>query len=175
MLKRKKMINIKLLIIALLITFTTLSQTKEEALRDAKITSKATLSEDFSTVLKHTLPSVTNLMGGKEKALNTIKISFDNMKKQGFVFEKADVVNVSEVVKEQNEYRCYIENSNQMKLPHMRIKSKSYLLGIYDADGKKWWFIEAEKMKNKAILDQILPNFKTSLIIPKDEITTESL
>ncbi|APG65818.1 hypothetical protein LPB136_10780 [Tenacibaculum todarodis] len=167
--------NLKLIIIALLVSFTTFSQTKEDAIRDAKITSKATLSEDFNTVLKHTLPSVTKLMGGKEKALNIIEIAFKNMKGQGFIFEKADVVAVSEIVKEQGQYRCYIENLNQMKMPHMRIKSKSFLLGIYDDEGKKWWFIEAEKMKNKVVLDQILPNFETSLNIPKDEMTTEKL
>lgn len=40
------------------------SQTKEDALNDAKTTSKATLEMDFETVLKHTLPKVVDMMGG---------------------------------------------------------------------------------------------------------------
>lgn len=169
------MMKFKISLILFLVSLVSFSQTKEDALRDAKITAKATLNSDFNTVFKYTLPSVIDLMGGKENALNVVKSSFDDMKKQGFVFEKADVVSVSEVVSEDGQFRCFIENNNVMVMDNMRIKSKSYLLGIYNEKDKSWWFIEADKLKNKAIADQILPNFKTSLKIPKDEVKFEKL
>ncbi|WP_299521469.1 hypothetical protein [Winogradskyella sp.] len=167
-----KRLCIGLLLISCLIGF---SQSKEDAKRDAEITAKATLEMDFKTVLKHTLPSVVEMMGGEETALGYIKSMFDSMKAQGFVFEKADVVSVSDIVEEQGQHRCVIENMNQMKMSNQRIKSKSYLLGIYNNKADFWWFIEAKQLKNKALVNQIIPDFKTSLDIPEDEIQSEPI
>jgi hypothetical protein len=151
------------------------SQTKEDALKDALATSKATLDMDFDTVLKHTHPKVIEIMGGKEAALILLQTTFESMKTQGFVFEKAEIRNVSEIIKEQHQYRCFIEGYNQMKIASQRIKSKSYLLGIYNEAESFWWFIEAKQLKNKAMLDEVLPNFKTRLKIPEDNVEVEPI
>ncbi len=151
------------------------SQTKTEALKDAKTTSKATLEMDFETVLKHTLPSVLDMMGGKDAALKVIESTFEGMKAQGFVFEKADINGVSEIVKEQGQFRCVVEGYNQMVMSGQRISSKSYLLGIYNEADNYWWFIEAKQFKNDALKDQILPNFETALEIPEDEMKVEPI
>ncbi len=153
----------------------TTEELKTSALRDAKITSSATLKMDFETVFKHTHPNIIKLMGGKEKGIELLKNTFETMKTQGFVFEKADILGVSDIVFEQEKYRCYIEGFNQMTMNGMRIKSKSYLLGIYNKEDKIWYFIEAKQLKNKAMLDMVLPNFKTSLVIPKDDMQTEKI
>ncbi len=169
--------NLKTLLLIGLITvsFNGYSQTKEDALNDAKITSKATLNMDFKTVLKYTPPKIVNIMGGEDAALNLMNTTFDNMKTQGFEFEQADVLSVSEILQEQGEYRCYIEGYNQMKMGDQRIKSKSYLFGIYNEKGQHWWFMEAKQLKNKAMLEQLFPGFETELNIPEDEVTTETI
>tara|TARA_R110002073_G_scaffold123234_1_gene266761 strand:+ start:56613 stop:57113 length:501 start_codon:yes stop_codon:yes gene_type:complete len=151
------------------------SQTKEEVLRDAKITSKATLNSDFKTVFKHTYPPIIKLMGGEDTALSLVKGAFDSMKEQGLSFEKADVISVSKIIEEQGQYRCYVENNYEMKMPGVKIISKSYLLGIYDKDKKIWYFLEADKLKNSSLVDQILPDFKTSLNIPENDMKTEKI
>jgi hypothetical protein len=150
-----------------------LAELKEFALRDAKISSEAALKMDFETVLKYTHPGVIKLMGGKEKGLELIKSIFEKMMSQDFVFEKADVIGASDVVFEQNEYRCYIEGFNQMTMNGVRTKSKSYLLGIYNTTDKFWYFIEAKQLKNEALFNMVFTDFKTSLVIPDDDMTTE--
>lgn len=145
---------------------------KTQALIDAKATSNATLKKDFKIVLKHTYPPILKLMGGKGNALTTIENMFNTMETQGFVFEKADILSVSNVVKEQNQYRCIVEGFNQIAMSGQRISSKSYLLGIYNEDDKLWCFLEAKQLKNKALLEQVLPDFKTSLQIPEGEMKT---
>jgi hypothetical protein len=169
--------KLKTLIVIVLVAlnFNVFSQTKEDALSDAKIASKATLEMDFDTLLKYTLPSVLDMMGGKDAALTLLKSTFDGMKLQGFVFEKADIIGVSDIVKEQGQYRCIVEGNNQMKMASQRIKSKSYLLGIYNDADAHWWFIEAKQLKNKAMTDQVLPEFKTSLDIPDDDVEVEDI
>ncbi|MFP4844557.1 hypothetical protein [Winogradskyella sp. PE311] len=169
--------KIKTIIFLLLIAlnFNAFSQTKEDALSDAKIASKATLEMDFELLLKYTLPKVIDLMGGKDAALTLLKSTFDGMKTQGFVFEKAEILGVSEIVKEQGQYRCIIEGKNQMKMTGQRIKSKSYLLGIYNDVESHWWFIEAKQLKNKAMTAQVLPEFETVLEIPDDQVEVEEI
>ncbi|WP_179333972.1 hypothetical protein [Winogradskyella costae] len=171
------MTNIKKVLLVVLITISAngFSQTKTDALRDAKIASKASLEMDFETVLKHTLPSLLDMMGGKDAALKVIASTFENMKTQGFIFEKADINGVSEIVKEQGQYRCIVEGFNQMVISQQRISSKSTLLGIYNQADNYWWFIEANKLKNDALTNQILPDFKTSLEIPDDDVKVEPI
>jgi len=168
----------KIYIIALLFFLNSnlsISQNKKDALRDAKIASESTLKMDFEKLLNYTHPNVVKLMGGKEKGLELLKSTFKTMGEQGFVFEKAEVISVSDIVFEQGEYRCIVEGLNQMKTPQMRIKSKSYLLGFFDDSKKIWYFIEADKIKNKAIADQIFPGFDTKLVIPDDTMETEEI
>ncbi len=168
----------KIFVVVLFVTFSAYSQNialKKSALRDAKIAAEATLNSDFDLLLKHTYPPIIEVMGGKENALSIIKAAIKGMKEQGMVFEKAEVVSVSDIVNDDGEYRCYVEGNNQIKMPGMRIKSKSYLLGIYNEEQKFWYFLEAEKLKNKALADKVLPNFKTALVIPPDTMETETI
>ena len=164
-----------ILLVFVTLSVSVFSQTKEDALIDANTTSKATLAMDFDTVLKHTLPKVVDMMGGKEAALTLLTSTFDSMKTQGFEFEKADIISVSEIVEEQGQYRCIIEGFNQMKMAKQRIKSKSYLLGIYNEADGYWWFVETKQLKNKTLLDMVLPEFETSLVIPDDDVHVEKI
>ncbi|MFK7832158.1 MAG: hypothetical protein AB8B52_02670 [Winogradskyella sp.] len=166
----------KILVLVLIVTsFNVFAQNKTDALRDAKATSKATLDMDFDTLLKHTLPSVIDMMGGKDAALTLLKTTLEGMKLQGFVFEKADIKGVSEIVKEQGQFRCIVEGFNQMKMSEQRISSKSYLLGIYNETEKFWWFVETKQLKNETLVNKILPDFETALDIPEDEVTAEAI
>ena len=151
-----------------------ISQTKDEALIDAKKTAKATLNSDFRTVLDYTFPPVLKLMGGKEKALEIIAKAMSNMKSSGFVFESADVISVSEIVEEQNQHRCIIKNINVMTFNGQKITSESYLFGIYNEEQSRWNFIEAKQLANPAI-NQVLPDFKTELVIPQGKVSTEKI
>jgi len=169
----------KFLLLLFFVVYTSFSQStdllKQRALRDAKIAAEATLNADYNLLLKHTYPPIIEMMGGIENALSTIQAAMSSMKDQGMVFEKAEVVSISTIVNDNGEFRCYVEGNNQIKMPGIRIKSKSFLLGIYDKEKAIWYFLEAEKLKNKTLTDRILPNFKTALVIPEDTVETEKI
>ena len=168
--------NYKLVLLLFLgLSLNAFAQTKADALRDAKITSKAAKEMDFDLVLKHTLPSVLDMMGGKDVALSVLKATFEGMEDQGFVFEKANVVSVSEVVEEQGQYRCLVESYKQMLMSGQRISSTSHLLGIYNEADNYWWFIETKQLNNNAMTTEILPNFKTGIEIPEDSVSMEAV
>lgn len=147
------------------------AQTKESALADAKITAQATLKGDFKTVLDYTHPNVLKASGGIDVLLPQVEKMMEEMKtNQGFVFKKAEVSEVSKIVEEQGEYRCFVKNLNVMEISGQTYKSTSYLMGFYLDDGDHWVFVEAEKMKNPLQVQAFFPNFKTDLDIPKDTV-----
>jgi len=151
------------------------TQTKKEALRDAKITANAFVRSNIDDLLKHTLPSVIALMGGKEAAKNSMARTMSSMEKQGFKVLKSEITTVSDIVIEQNQHRCVVENEIEMLTDTQRLFSKSYLLGIYNKTDGFWWFIEAKELQTPSIANQILPAFKTDLIIPKNEVCFEAV
>ena len=87
---------------------------KSTAMRDAKAATEATKKEDFKTLLTYTHPNILEAAGGAEVMEEYLKTTFNQMKANGFVYEKVETKSVSDVVKEQGEYRCYVENYNQM-------------------------------------------------------------
>lgn len=147
------------------------AQTKESALADAKITARATLQGDFKTVLDYTHPNVLEASGGIDALLPQIEKLMEDMKtNQGFVFKKADVLEVSEIVQEQGEYRCFVKNLNVMEISGQTYKSTSYLMGFYVPNAEHWVFIEAEKMKNAQARELFFPDFESDLDIPEDSL-----
>jgi hypothetical protein len=169
-----KLKNILLLVLLVSSTIA-FSQTKESAIKDATALSKAKLNMDFDTVIKHTLPAVLDMMGGKEAALEVLKSTMEGAKTQGLVVEKSEVLNVSKVTKEQGQSRCVVEGYTQMTMSGQRVKTKTYYLGIYNDVDKHWWFVEANQLTNKVLVNKILPNFETALEIPDIDVQVEKI
>lgn len=151
------------------------SQTKESALKDASATLKANMDMDYETMIKHSLPAVLDMMGGKDAALKVLKSTMEGAKAQGLVIEKSEIVNVSELKKEQGQSRCIVKGDTQMTMSGQRVKTKIHYIGIYNDVDKYWWFVEAKQLKNKVLANKILPNFETSLEIPEDEVEVEKI
>ena len=165
--------KIKTIITSVVIVISVLSvtaQTKEEAMRDAKLAAQGSLSADYDAIIKYSLPEIIELMGGKEAAKTSISAMYKSMNEQGLVFEKAEIIEVSDVVKEQGQSRCTVKSYNEMTMTGQRLKSTSYLLGIYNDNGNHWTFIEAKQLQTPQLVNQILPDFETALKLPKDDV-----
>lgn len=148
---------------------------KASAMRDAKAATDATLKLDFKTLLTFTHPNILEAAGGADVMEEYLKTTFAQMQANGFAYEKVETKSVSDIVKEQGEYRCYIENYNQMKMNGKRIISTSYMLGFYNETAKKWTFVEAKEMKSAGSIIAYFPNFKTSLDIPENTMEMEDI
>jgi hypothetical protein len=151
------------------------AQTKNQALRDANIAANAFVKGNVDDLLKHTLPSVVSLMGGEESAKNNLERTLSSMEKQGFKVLKSEIISVSDIIQEQNQHRCVVENHIEMITDSQRLFSKSYLLGIYNQKDGFWWFIEAKELQTPQIANQIIPGFKTDLNIPDNDVRFESI
>jgi hypothetical protein len=148
---------------------------KASALRDAQAACDATIKEDFKTLLTYTHPNILVAAGGADVMEEYLKTTFSQMKTNGFAYEIAETKSVSNVVKEQGEYRCYVENYNVMKMNDKRITSTSYMLGFYNETTKKWTFVEAKEMKATGTIIAYFPDFKTSLNIPENTMEVKDI
>lgn len=148
---------------------------KKEAMRDAQAACNATLKEDFKKLLTFTHPNILKAAGGSEVMEEYLKTTFDQMKANGFAYEVAETKAVSDIVKEQGEYRCYVENYNVMRMNDKRITSTSYMLGMYDETAKKWKFVEAKEMKSTGSIIAYFPDFKTSMNIPENTMEVKDI
>lgn len=148
---------------------------KASAIRDAKAACEATIKYDFKTLLTYTHPNIVEASGGAEVMEGFLKTTFDKMKADGFEYEKIVSKSVSDIVKEQGEYRCYVENYYVMKINKKRIISTSYMLGFYNEKARKWTFIEAKEIKSNGIIRSFFPDFKTSMKIPENSMTMEDI
>lgn len=148
---------------------------KKSAMRDAQAACEATLKEDFKTLLTYTHPNILNAAGGADIMEEYLKTTFNQMKANGFSYEIAETKAVSDVVKEQGEYRCYVENYNVMKMNDKRITATSYMLGFYNETTKKWSFVEAKEMKATGSIIAYFPDFKTSLEIPENTMEMKDI
>ncbi|MUU79090.1 hypothetical protein [Winogradskyella endarachnes] len=169
--------KLKKIVLLALITVSTIafSQTKESALNDATAAVKANLDMNFDIVVKHTLPAVLDMMGGKEAALQVLKSTMEGAKAQGLVIEKSDVISVSKVTKEQGQSRCIMTSYTEMIMSGQRVKSTIHFVGIYNDVDNYWWFIEAKQLKNEVLANKIAPNFETSFEIPEDAVQVEKI
>jgi ketosteroid isomerase-like protein len=171
----------KKIIVLLLIACTTqmfsqdVKALKASALRDAKAACKATLDEDFKTLLTFTHPNIINAAGGVEIMEEFLESTFNQMKASGFKYEIAEAKSVSDIVKEQNEYRCYVENYNVMSMNDKRIISTSYMVGFYNETTKKWTFVEAKELKSSGTIATYFPDFKTSMEIPENTMEMKDI
>jgi len=148
---------------------------KASAMRDAKAACKATIDEDYKTLLSFTHPNLIKAAGGVEVMEEFLKSTFDQMKAGGFKYETAETKSVSDVVKEQGEYRCYVENYNVMLMNKKRITATSYMIGFFNESTKKWTFVEAKEMKDTGTIISYFPDFKTSMKIPENTMDIEDI
>lgn len=152
-----------------------MSTLKASALRDANAACKATLDQDFKSLLTYTHPNILKAAGGAEVMEEFLKSTFAEMNAGGFKFEVAETKSVSDIVKEQGEYRCYVENYNVMRMKDKRIISTSYMIGFYNETTKKWTFVEAKEMKNTGSVAMYFPDFKTSMKIPENTMEMKDI
>lgn len=157
------------LVMAPALTAQTEDELKALAMEGARICGQATVDGDFATLMDYTVPTIVELMGGKNTALSSIKAQMKTMENDGFEIVSSEVLKLTGFAFEQNEYRCIIKNRITMNTPKGGLESTSYLFGFYDETAGQWYFTEAKRLKDPSVMEQVFPGMKTSLVIPNGE------
>ncbi len=143
------------------------NQFSEKIKQDCTDMFEAMKNKNYSTILSYTYPKIIEMGGGKEKLLEIMKKSLDQMQKEGFTFENQIIKSPGKIFIAGNELHCIVPKETIMNSPKGKIIATYYLLAISKDSGKKWYYLETH-MFNDENLKLILPNFNKELIIPKN-------
>ncbi|MBB5395471.1 MULTISPECIES: hypothetical protein [unclassified Mucilaginibacter] len=134
--------------------------------RQADVVAKALLNSDFKTVIANTYPKAVTLGGGKEQMLKIMSAGINQMKSQGFSFEKITIGSPGKFYKAGTEIHCLIPEHLIMKTSRGRMVATSNLLAISNDGGKNWSFLDMNQRTINSV-KQLFPNFNNNLIIPQ--------
>lgn len=132
----------------------------------------ASVHEDPKTILKYTHPKIVKKYG-KKKLRDLIEEIFATMDAENINIEESRVTEVSEIIKEQGEYRCLVKNQITMNFSNQKVKVKTSMIGFYNDTLKQWSFVESVKLKKDPETKILFSDFETSFKIPEDEQVIE--
>ncbi len=160
------------LIILLFVSGSIFSQStktlKKQAQRDAEATTQASIDRNLSTILKYTHPKVHKAYGEKQ-LMETMDEIFRTMDAQKIKIVSSKVDEITDVRKENKEYRCLAKTTTQMDFNGRSVVIKSSLFGFYNNKKEQWYFVESNKLLDDPDTQKLFPRFKTDIEIPVDE------
>ncbi|GAA4273259.1 hypothetical protein U6A24_20100 [Aquimarina gracilis] len=160
------------LIILLFISGSVFSQNiktlKKSALRDAKAATQASVDKNLSNILKYTHPKVYKAYGEKQ-LMETMDEIFRTMDAQNIKIVSSKIDEISDIRKENREYRCLAKTTTKMNFNGRSVTLKSSLFGFYNDKNSQWYFVESNKLLDDPETQKLFPKFKTEIEIPIDE------
>ena len=100
------------------LTTLTFAQVDSDVIKkQAELTAKALLNDDYETLIKFTYPKVIELVGGRDKMISLIKKGKIEMGQQGISFDKVIIGKPSKTVIAGDEIHCLVPQTVYMKVP----------------------------------------------------------
>jgi hypothetical protein len=137
-----------------------------KGVEQAKAMSKAFFEEDYAKVVDATHPKLVEILGGKEKWLDTMKSDVQKVKDMGVKFKVPSVGKPGDPVVDGKTAYLIIPTSMEMTTPDETIISESYLLGMTTDAGKTWVFVDGVGISHQVIRDMIFPKLPDGLKLP---------
>ena len=148
------------------LTTLTFAQVDSDVIKkQAELTAKALLNDDYETLIKFTYPKVIELVGGRDKMISLIKKGKIEMGQQGISFDKVIIGKPSKTVIAGDEIHSLVPQTVYMKVPKGKLKSETQLLAVSRDNGSNWFFIDAVSL-NKDNIKRVLPNYNFDLVLP---------
>ena len=148
------------------LTTLTFAQVDSDVIKkQAELTAKALVNDDYETLIKFTYPKVIELVGGRDKMISLIKKGKIEMGQQGISFDKVIIGKPSKTVIAGDEIHCLVPQTVYMKVPKGKLKSETQLLAVSRDNGSNWFFIDAVSL-NKDNIKRVLPNYNFDLVLP---------
>jgi len=132
----------------------------------ANLLAQAMIKGDYPTIINNTYPKAIQMAGGKEKMIQLISTSIEQMKGMGLSFDAISMGTPGKFYKAGTEIHCLVPENITFKTPQGRLLSHSNLLGISEDSGKSWTFLDVNNSSREK-LKLILPNINPDLQIPK--------
>lgn len=130
----------------------------------------ATLNSDSLTIVGYVPDSMVKLSGGKDRLFEALAKTFAVMDEQGLTIEEFTYQLPSEKFSAEDSVFVLIPTFSVIQTPDLRMKSKSFLVGSLDQNGKRWTFVDAAGIKSRRALEQLYPNYPEDREVPRQTV-----
>ena|ERR1700756_3651655 len=167
---------IALIAVATCAQFANADPQTEQIRKLAAENSAALTSGNYARLVELTYPKVVEMIGGRDKMIETLRRGSEDMKAHASAILGAKVSEPKEVVTAGDKVFAIVPMTVRIQLPGGTLHSKGFLIAVSDDHGKTWTFIdgaglvrEPGKEKEKEKLAQVLPDFPHQLSLPPRE------
>jgi hypothetical protein len=123
---------------------------------------------DYSRVVELTYPKVVEMIGGREKMIETLRRGTEGMKAQGSAILGAEATEPKDVVASGDKQFAIVSMTVRVRVPDGVLRSKGFLIAISADHGATWTFLDGAGL-TKETLPQVLPDFPSQLSLPAPE------
>ena len=128
---------------------------------------EAFMEDDHEYILDHSHLLVTELLGGRKKALAFLQKTTEDLKAKELTFSKYDVGDPGDFLKAGGTTYVVVPTTLELTFPKGKIINKTYLLGFSTDDGKTWKFLDGAGLESKKDREKHLPDLPAELALPK--------
>lgn len=138
---------------------------KKSAQKQFDESQTALLKGEYDKFVATNHPKLVELMGGKEKMVETLDKETKKMKAEGFEFKSVVSGTPSEPIKAGNEIYLTVPGTLEIKVPGGKLKTDCTVIGVSSDAGKTWLFVNA--VKDREDILKIVPQLPKELVLPK--------
>jgi hypothetical protein len=164
----KYRILLPLLVLTASAQLATVDATTQRIRKLAAESSAALTAGDYSRVVALTYPKVVEMIGGREKMIETLRRGTDQMKAQGSAILGSEPEEPKEVVASGDKQFAIVPQTVRVKVPQGVLRSKGFLIAVSADHGASWTFVDGARL-TKDTLPQVFPEFPPQLSLPPRE------
>ncbi len=136
--------------------------------------SAALTSGNYARVADFTYPKIIEMMGGRDKMIETTRQITEDMKAHGAAILSVEVSEPEGIVTANDKLFAVVPEVVRVQVPKGTLRSNGFLIAVSEDAGKNWSFIDGAALHEKPgqereTLAQILPDFPAQLSLPKWE------
>lgn len=141
---------------------------RDQILIQARVITRATEKNDYSTLAKKAYPKWQEQMGGVEKMTQSLKEKNKKLFSMGIDLREIQLGEPGPLFTAGKELHCLVSQSILFDTPPGKLKQESWLLAISNNEGKDWYFIDVSNLNDKKI-KELFPDFNPDLKIPAEK------
>ena len=133
--------------------------------------SAALTSANYARLVDLTYPKLVEIVGGRDKMIETLRRGTEDLKAQGSAILGAEVSEPKKVITVGNSQFAIVPMAVRVKVPRGILRSNGYLIAVSENRGKTWTFIDGAGLHKtsageREALEQIVPSFPAELSLP---------
>ena len=140
----------------------------------AEESGRAFIEGDFGRLADYTYPKLVEMIGGREKLVDFLRKSVEEMKADGFVPLSAASSAPTQVLRAGRQTYAVLPFKFRMRAPGQVLVSDSFMIAVSSDEGKNWKFLSGASV-DEAKLRILLPDAAGKLKLPTVKHSTEPL